>query len=197
MWQAPRQPWVKMAGFDRSRAAGGVSGELGQGPPPRRLFVKSYGCQMNVYDGQRMADVLAPEGYAGTALLEEADLVILNTCHIRERATEKVFSELGKLRALKAARAAARAGDQDYCRGLRRASRRRRNFPASKSGGYRRRAAKLSPLARAFAPRQNLPRGPRHGFSRRKQVRSSRRAFAAPNSQARGQRFRDRAGRLR
>ena len=96
-----------MSGFDRSRAARGVSGEPGQSPPPRRLFVKSYGCQMNVYDAQRMADVLAPEGYAGTALVEEADLVILNTCHIRERAAEKVFSELGKLRALKAVRASA------------------------------------------------------------------------------------------
>src|ERR1700719_762961 len=96
-----------MSGFDRSRGARGVSGEPGQHPPPRRLFVKSYGCQMNVYDAQRMADVLAPEGYAGTALVEEADLVILNTCHIRERAAEKVFSELGKLRAVKAARASA------------------------------------------------------------------------------------------
>jgi tRNA-2-methylthio-N6-dimethylallyladenosine synthase len=96
-----------MSSFDRSCAARGVSGETGQGPPPRRLFVKSYGCQMNVYDAQRMADVLAPEGYAGTARMEEADLVILNTCHIRERAAEKVFSELGKLRALKAARASA------------------------------------------------------------------------------------------
>ncbi|MCI0467070.1 MAG: tRNA (N6-isopentenyl adenosine(37)-C2)-methylthiotransferase MiaB, partial [Beijerinckiaceae bacterium] len=62
---------------------------------------------MNVYDAQRMADVLAPEGYVETSLVEEADLVILNTCHIREHATEKVFSELGKLRALKAARASA------------------------------------------------------------------------------------------
>ncbi|MGH6845192.1 MAG: radical SAM protein, partial [Methylocella sp.] len=94
-----------MSGFDQMRMARGVSGETGQSSPPRRLFVKSYGCQMNVYDAQRMADVLAPEGYAGTALVEEADLVILNTCHIRERATEKVFSELGTLRALKAARA--------------------------------------------------------------------------------------------
>src|ERR1700724_4750168 len=94
-----------MSGFDRSRGARGVSGEPGQRPPPRRLFVKSYGCQMNVYDAQRMADVLAPEGYAGTARVEEADLVILNTCHIRERAAEKVFSELGKLRILKGERA--------------------------------------------------------------------------------------------
>jgi tRNA-2-methylthio-N6-dimethylallyladenosine synthase len=74
---------------------------------PRQLFVKSYGCQMNVYDAQKMADALAPEGYAETGVLEDADVVILNTCHIRERATEKIFSELGKLRALKAARAEA------------------------------------------------------------------------------------------
>jgi tRNA-2-methylthio-N6-dimethylallyladenosine synthase len=98
-----------MSGFDQARAAGEVLGEPGSGPAksPRRLFVKSYGCQMNVYDARKMADVLAPEGYAETAVLEDADLIVLNTCHIRERATEKVFSELGKLRALKAARAEA------------------------------------------------------------------------------------------
>src|SRR2546429_7701510 len=97
-----------MSGFDQARSAGAVSGEPEPSPAtPRRLFVRSYGCQMNVYDARKMADVLAPEGYAETALLEEADLVILNTCHIRERATEKVFSELGKLSALKAARAEA------------------------------------------------------------------------------------------
>jgi len=78
------------------------------GPPSnrRRLFVKSYGCQMNVYDAGRMADVLAPEGYDETSQLEEADLVILNTCHIRERASEKIFSELGKIRELKDEKAA-------------------------------------------------------------------------------------------
>ncbi len=73
----------------------------------RKVFVKSYGCQMNVYDAQRMTDLLSPEGYDETATIEEADLVILNTCHIRERATEKVFSELGKVRMLKRERAAA------------------------------------------------------------------------------------------
>ena len=98
-----------MSGFDQARALWEASGEAqpSQAKSPRRLFVKSYGCQMNVYDAQRMADLLAPEGYAETAVLEEADLVILNTCHIRERASEKVFSELGKLRELKAARARA------------------------------------------------------------------------------------------
>jgi tRNA-2-methylthio-N6-dimethylallyladenosine synthase len=69
---------------------------------PRKLFVKSYGCQMNVYDSRRMADTLAPEGFAETDRIEDADLVILNTCHIREKAAEKVYSELGRIRQLKA-----------------------------------------------------------------------------------------------
>ena len=72
---------------------------------PKKLFIKTYGCQMNVYDSERMADVLAPLDYALCAASDEADLVILNTCHIREKATEKVFSELGRLRDQKAARA--------------------------------------------------------------------------------------------
>ena len=73
----------------------------------RKVFIKSYGCQMNVYDAQRMTDLLANDGYAETAVLEDADLVIFNTCHIRERATEKIFSELGKVRGIKAERRAA------------------------------------------------------------------------------------------
>ena len=77
----------------------------GHPAPRRKVFVKSYGCQMNVYDAQRMTDLLAPEGYDETGRIEEADLVVLNTCHIRERATEKVFSELGKIRLLKQDRA--------------------------------------------------------------------------------------------
>ncbi len=72
----------------------------------RKLFVKSFGCQMNVYDLQRMADTLAPEGYVETATGEDADLIILNTCHIREKAAEKVYSELGRMRRLKEAAAA-------------------------------------------------------------------------------------------
>jgi tRNA-2-methylthio-N6-dimethylallyladenosine synthase len=72
---------------------------------PRKLFVKSFGCQMNVYDSQRMADTLAPQGYVETAAAEDADLVILNTCHIREKAAEKVYSELGRVRRLKEAAA--------------------------------------------------------------------------------------------
>jgi tRNA-2-methylthio-N6-dimethylallyladenosine synthase len=68
---------------------------------PRKLHIKSYGCQMNVYDAQRMVDTLAGEGFVETASAEDADLVILNTCHIREKASEKVYSELGRLRVMK------------------------------------------------------------------------------------------------
>ncbi len=75
-------------------------------PAPKRLYIKTYGCQMNVYDSERMADVLAPLGYVATASPEDADLVVLNTCHIREKATEKVYSELGQIKLMKAARAA-------------------------------------------------------------------------------------------
>jgi len=70
----------------------------------KRLFIKTYGCQMNVYDSARMADLLAPLGFAATDSAEEADMVILNTCHIREKAAEKVYSELGKIKRFKAAR---------------------------------------------------------------------------------------------
>jgi tRNA-2-methylthio-N6-dimethylallyladenosine synthase len=73
-------------------------------PLPKKVFVKTYGCQMNVYDSQRMEDVLGAEGYEKAAAIEEADLVILNTCHIREKAVEKVYSELGKIKEMKAER---------------------------------------------------------------------------------------------
>jgi len=77
------------------------------GPAPsKRLFIKTYGCQMNVYDSERMADVLSPLGYAITDTPEGADLVVLNTCHIREKATEKVYSELGKLKEMREERLA-------------------------------------------------------------------------------------------
>ena len=74
-------------------------------PAAKRYFVKTYGCQMNVYDSQRMSDALAGDGYAATDRIEEADLVLLNTCHIREKAAEKVYSELGRIRELKQERA--------------------------------------------------------------------------------------------
>ncbi|WP_395666836.1 tRNA (N6-isopentenyl adenosine(37)-C2)-methylthiotransferase MiaB [Methylocella sp.] len=84
-------------------------GEAAPGPdaaaPSRKLFIQSFGCQMNVYDAQRMSDLLGAEGYEETQTPEGADVIVLNTCHIRERASEKIFSELGRLRDLKAARA--------------------------------------------------------------------------------------------
>ncbi len=64
---------------------------------PKKLYIKTWGCQMNVYDSRRMADILRPLGYAETDTPEGADMVILNTCHIREKATDKVFSEIGRL----------------------------------------------------------------------------------------------------
>lgn len=73
----------------------------------RKVFIKSYGCQMNVYDGQRMGDVLALEGYAETTRQDDADLIILNTCNIREKAVDKVYSELGRVRELKQERSKA------------------------------------------------------------------------------------------
>lgn len=70
----------------------------------KKVFVRTYGCQMNVYDSDRMTDALAPKGYSQTDAVEDADLVILNTCHIREKASEKVYSEIGRIRKLKVKR---------------------------------------------------------------------------------------------
>lgn len=81
----------------------------------KKLFIKTYGCQMNVYDSDRMADALAPHGYETTAEIGAADLVVLNTCHIREKASEKVFSELGRLTELRDER---RAGGADMMIGV-------------------------------------------------------------------------------
>ncbi len=69
--------------------------------PARKLFIQTYGCQMNVYDSQRMGEILGKHGFAATEQVEDADLIILNTCHIREKAAEKVYSEIGRLRQLK------------------------------------------------------------------------------------------------
>ena len=76
-------------------------------PARKKLFIKTYGCQMNVYDSERMRDVLAPLGFERAPEPDGADLVILNTCHIREKAAEKVYSELGRLKLLQAEKAAA------------------------------------------------------------------------------------------
>ncbi len=70
----------------------------------KSVYVKTYGCQMNVYDSDRMRDSLKAMGYAETAAPDNADLVIFNTCHIREHAAEKVYSELGRIKRLKRAR---------------------------------------------------------------------------------------------
>lgn len=69
---------------------------------PKKLFIKTYGCQMNVYDSERMAESLGGQGYVETPNAEDADMILLNTCHIREKAAEKVYSELGRLKGLKA-----------------------------------------------------------------------------------------------
>jgi len=74
-------------------------------PAPKTVFIKTYGCQMNVYDSERMTDVLSGEGYSAAETAEDADLVILNTCHIREKAAEKVYSDIGRLREIKETRA--------------------------------------------------------------------------------------------
>ncbi|MGA0541756.1 tRNA (N6-isopentenyl adenosine(37)-C2)-methylthiotransferase MiaB [Neotabrizicola sp. VNH66] len=70
----------------------------------KKLFIKTYGCQMNVYDSERMAEAMGAKGYVTTEVLEEADMVLLNTCHIREKASEKLYSDLGRLKPLKQAR---------------------------------------------------------------------------------------------
>ena len=77
---------------------------------PRKIFVKTFGCQMNVYDSERMTELLGAEGFAETQAAEDADVILLNTCHIREKAAEKVYSDLGRLREVKAERA--RAGKE-------------------------------------------------------------------------------------
>src|SRR3990172_10829086 len=69
-----------------------------QKPLPKKLHIKTFGCQMNAYDSERMAEALEPHGYALTQDQSETDLVILNTCHVREKAAEKVYSELGRVR---------------------------------------------------------------------------------------------------
>ncbi|MCE6968762.1 tRNA (N6-isopentenyl adenosine(37)-C2)-methylthiotransferase MiaB [Cereibacter sphaeroides] len=76
----------------------------------RKLFIKTYGCQMNVYDSERMAEALGAQGYELTDVADEADMVLLNTCHIREKAAEKVYSDLGRLKPLKVAKPGLKIG---------------------------------------------------------------------------------------
>ena len=74
---------------------------------PKKIYAKTFGCQMNVYDTARMTELLAPMGFVETQSMEEADVVLLNTCHIRDKAVEKVYSDLGRIRDVKAERRAA------------------------------------------------------------------------------------------
>ena len=92
---------MELEQIEPAESADRAEGEVTPPAAVKKVFVKTYGCQMNVYDSERMADVLRPLGYGMTDLPEEADLVVLNTCHIREKATEKVYSELGQLKRMK------------------------------------------------------------------------------------------------
>ncbi len=77
---------------------------------PKKLFIKTYGCQMNVYDSERMAEAMGADGYVLTEAAEDADMVLINTCHIREKASEKLFSDLGRLKPLKQAKPGLKIG---------------------------------------------------------------------------------------
>ena len=163
----------------------------------RKVHVKSFGCQMNVYDSHRMADTLAPAGYSETADAADADLVILNTCNIREKAAEKVYSEIGRIRVLKEEAARARPPHADRGRRLRGAGRRARNHPPRRRGRSGGRLAELSPAARTDRARASGRTDRRHRISGRRQVRRAGRAATRGNRQARHFRLRHRAGRLR
>src|SRR6185437_10535237 len=101
--RARQRPSRRLNCPNRDQIDRGMSG-------PRKLYIKAFGCQMNVYDSHRMADVMAPAGFQETAQPADADLIILNTCNIREKAAEKIYSELGRMRVLK--QEAARDGRQ-------------------------------------------------------------------------------------
>ncbi len=123
--------------------------------PRRKLFIKSYGCQMNAYDAQKMTDLLAPAGFDETQRLDDADLVILNTCHIRERASEKIFSELGKVREVKDARRADGRATQIVVAGCVAQAEGARDRAPAEGRRSCRRPAELSPPARSAAPRRS------------------------------------------
>ena len=153
----------------------------------RKVYIKTYGCQMNVYDSQRMADALAPDGYAETATPEDADLVILNTCHIREKAAEKVYSELGRMRADEAGGGARRPPRHGRRRRLRGAGRGRRRSCAARRRSISwsgRRAITACRSCCAQADRGE--RVDRHRVPGRGQVRRARRRRAARRSRRRG-----------
>jgi tRNA-2-methylthio-N6-dimethylallyladenosine synthase len=150
---------------------------------PKKLFVKTYGCQMNVYDSERMAEALGAEGYVTTDVAEDADMVLLNTCHIREKAAEKVYSELGRLRQPEGS-ARAKGGPESRRRRLRRAGRGRGNpAPDRPVVDLVVGPQSLSPPARDGRSRAANAAG-RHRLSGRGQVRPA--AGAAPGRCARG-----------
>ena len=97
---------------------------------PKKIYVKTFGCQMNVYDTERMTELLAPMGFAETQSMEEADVVLLNTCHIRDKAVEKVYSDLGRIRDVKDGTPCCRQGHDRHRGRLRGPGRRRRDRAA-------------------------------------------------------------------
>ena len=151
----------------------------------KKLFIKTYGCQMNVYDSARMADLLARHRLCAGGCADDADMVILNTCHIREKAAEKVYSELGTLKRIKDARKARRAPMLIAVAGCVAQAEGAEIIARQTRGRHRRRSAILSsPAGNDRADRaRNGPRA-RNGFSGRRQIRcaagSSSRSRARP-----------------
>ncbi len=148
----------------------------------RKVHVKSFGCQMNVYDFHRMADTLAPAGFSETAHADDADLVILNTCNIREKAVDKVYSEIGRVREIKEAAAARRPPHADRGGRLRRAGRGQGDHPPRQRGRSGGRLAELSPPARPDRARASGRTNRRYRISSRRQIRRAGRATAAKPS---------------
>ena len=162
----------------------------------RKVHVKSFGCQMNVYDSQRMADTLAPAGFSEAATPDDADLVILNTCHIREKAAEKVYSEIGRIRVLKEEpRAkAARCWSRSPAAWRRPRARKSCAAPAPSIWWSGRRTITA---CRNWWRARPQARSRRHRVPGRGQVRGAGRAGARGDPQARRVELRHRAGRLR
>ena len=100
---ALRLPQAQKRGYVTVAQSTTAGKGLGHGRGSKKLFIKTYGCQMNVYDSERMAEALGASGYVTTEQPDDADMILLNTCHIREKAAEKVYSELGRFKPLKAA----------------------------------------------------------------------------------------------
>ncbi len=156
-------------------------------PAPKTFHVKSFGCQMNVYDGDRMTELLEAEGLSAAADADSADLVVLNTCHIREKAAEKVYSDIGRIvkRSDGAPPMIAVAGCVAQAEG-------RRDSAPGAERRHRRRPAGLSQSARPGSRRGGGPQGARHRHAGLVKVRCAAGAAAAG-----AQRLPHRAGGLR